>query len=77
MSVQAFRPQLAVESLDEAVVRRFAGPGEVERDLLCIGPQIKVARDEFAAIVGPNRLWVTDRGADPFQRLNHTSVAGQ
>ena len=29
VSVQAFGPELAVESFDEAVVRRLTGPGEV------------------------------------------------
>lgn len=32
MGVHAFAAQLAVERLDERIIRRLAGPGEVERD---------------------------------------------
>ena len=56
VGVQAFRPQLAVERLDEAVVGRLAGPGEVQGDVVGIGPEIEVAGDELAAVVDPDRL---------------------
>ena len=38
MGVQAFRPELAVERLDEAVVRRLSWPREVQRHIVRIGP---------------------------------------
>ena len=54
--VQAFSPEFAVEGLDEAVVCRLFGPGEVERYALGIGPEIQAAGDELAAIVDADRL---------------------
>src|SRR6056297_4328790 len=48
--VQAFRPELRIERLDEAVVGRLAGAGEVQRDVVGIGPKIEVPGDEFAAV---------------------------
>lgn len=44
---QTFRPELAIERLDECVVRRLPGAGEVEFDTLLVGPQIEVAGDEL------------------------------
>lgn len=44
---QALSPQLAVEGLDERVVRRLAGPREVERDSARVRPQVEIARYEL------------------------------
>jgi len=71
VGVQAFRPQLAVERLDEAVVGGVPRPGEVQDDIVGIGPEIQIAGDEFAAVVDPDRLRITDLPTDPFQGLNH------
>lgn len=38
VSVQTFRPQLAVERFDEGIVGRLAGPAEVQCDAVGIGP---------------------------------------
>jgi hypothetical protein len=38
VGVQAFRPQLAVERLNERVVGRLSRSAEVERDTVGIGP---------------------------------------
>src|SRR3546814_19132626 len=43
MGVQAFRPQPAVERLDERVVGRLAGAREVEDDAALISPKIEIA----------------------------------
>src|SRR3546814_5967492 len=43
MGVQAFRPQPAVERLDERVVGRLAGAREVEDDAALISPEIEIA----------------------------------
>jgi len=43
MHVQAFRPELRIKCLDESVVRRFPRPREVQRDIVGIGPEVKVA----------------------------------
>lgn len=71
MSVQAFSPKLATETLDVAVVRRLAGSREVEHGASMVGPEIEIAGDELAAIVYPNGGWVTDLAAYPLKRLNH------
>jgi hypothetical protein len=41
--VQAFRRELRIEGLDEAVVGRFSRPGEVQRDLVGVGPEIEIS----------------------------------
>ena len=38
VGVQALGPELAVEGLDEGVVRRLSPPAEVEHDSLLVGP---------------------------------------
>ncbi len=77
MCVQAFRAELAVEGLDEAIVCGLSWPREVQRDVVGIGPEIEIARDKFAAVVNSDRLRVTYFTADPFERLNDifTSIA--
>ena len=50
VGIQTLRPQLAVERLYEAIVRGLAWPREVQRDVVGIGPEIEVTRDEFAAV---------------------------
>lgn len=54
MRVEAFGPELAIERLDIAVVRRLARSGEVERHAALIGPEIEIARDELGALVNPD-----------------------
>lgn len=39
MCVQTFRPELAVEGFDVAIISRLSGPREVERDAILIGSQ--------------------------------------
>ena len=45
--VGALYAQAAVERLNEGVVCWLAGPAQVERDVVMIGAQIEVARDEL------------------------------
>lgn len=70
VSVQALRPELAIEGLDEAVVRRLARPGEVEDDALLISPEVEVPRDELGALIYTDRLGIADAPADPLERQN-------
>jgi hypothetical protein len=49
--VQALRPELRIERLDKAVVVGLARPGEVQRDVVGIGPEIEIPGDELAAVV--------------------------
>src|SRR3954447_4405420 len=53
--VQALAAEPPIESLYQGVVRRFAGPGEVERDAVGVGPQIEVPGDELRALVHTDR----------------------
>ena len=69
MRVQALGPELAVERLDEAVVRGLAGPREVQRDIVGIGPKVEVSRHEFAAVIDANGLRIADPATDLLQRL--------
>ena len=55
MGVQTLRPELAVEGLDEAVIGGFAGPREVQNDIVGIGPEIEIPGDELTAVVDPER----------------------
>src|SRR3546814_1340717 len=67
MGVQAFRPQPAVERLDERVVGRLAGAREVEDDAALISPEIEIAGDELRAQIG--------RAHSELQSLMRTSYA--
>src|SRR3546814_1403848 len=49
MGVQAFRPQPAVERLDERVVGRLAGAREVEDDAALISPEIEIRSEEHTS----------------------------
>ena len=56
VSVQAFAAQLAVERLDECIVRGLTRAGEVQGHTALESPQIHVPRDKFTAIVHPDHL---------------------
>ena len=56
MGVQTLGPQAPVEGLDEGVVSRFARPGEIQDDIVGIGPQIQIPGDKFRALINPDRL---------------------
>ena len=47
MSVQTFGPEATVEGLDERIVGRLSGPGEVERDAASISPLIQITGDKL------------------------------
>ena len=69
MSVEAFRPELAVERLDEAIVGRLKRRAR-NPTLLAYAPQIEVPSDELAAIIHPDRLRIAGLPADAFRCLN-------
>lgn len=49
----------------------LAGPGEVQRHPLRIGPQIEVAGNELRALVDTDHPWIAHLGADLFQGRDH------
>lgn len=71
VGVQALGSEFPIETLDVAVVRRLARPGEVEHDAVVIGPQVEITRDNLAAIIHPNSGRVSDLPTHPFKRLDH------
>jgi len=75
MRVQALRPELAVERFNEAIVRWLAWPGKVQRHVIGIGSQVKISRDEFAAVVDSDRPRISDLAAGPFERLYYVFSA--
>src|SRR3546814_18725153 len=48
----------------------LAGPGEVQRDVVGIGPQVPVAADELGALVDPDRLRIANHGAGHLEGLD-------
>lgn len=60
MGVEAFAAELAVERLDEGVIRWLARPGEVQLDAALIGPQVEIAGDELRSLVDPDRPRIAD-----------------
>ena len=76
MGIQTFGPELVVERFDEAIVGRLAGPREVERDIVCIGPEVEIAQDEFAAIVDANGCGLVARPAASASRRSDMVVCG-
>jgi hypothetical protein len=47
VGVQTLRPELPVEGLDEGVARRLPRTGEVEHDVLLVGPEVEIPADEL------------------------------
>jgi hypothetical protein len=58
------------EGFDERVVGGLAGPAEVERDAVDVGPQIEIARNRFRSLVDANGFRIAGPGADLLQRLD-------
>ncbi len=67
VGVQAFRPQLAVERLNERIVGGLSGPAEVQRDIMGVRPQVQVTRDELRSLIDADRAGIAGLCADPFQ----------
>jgi hypothetical protein len=71
VGVQALCPELAVQALDESVVRGLAGPGEVERHPTLVGPQVEIPGDELRALVDPDHPGQPDLAADTFEHIDN------
>jgi len=55
---EAFEPGRGVEALDIGVVGWLSWPGEVKRDAVRVGPEIKFFRGELAALIDADRVWL-------------------
>ena len=73
--VQAHCAEAAVEDeagsnaprQDEHIIRRLAGPGEVEGDAALTGPEVHVARHELTALINADGLGIARLPTDPVQ----------
>lgn len=61
--IQAFRAEIAFQALDERIIRRLSGPGEVALHTVRIGPYVTVARAELETLIEISRLAVMIRPA--------------
>ncbi len=75
MLIEAFLPEPAVEGLDIGVVGRLPRTREVQRDVVPIGPEIDVFRDELRPLVNPDRPRPSMLLRDPFQNLYNLQAA--
>lgn len=57
VDIEAFIAQRSVERLDEAVVRRLAGPAEVDLGVVAVSPQVELLSGKFTAIVDEQTFW--------------------
>jgi hypothetical protein len=71
MRVQALRAQLAVRRVNEPVIRGLAWPRGIQDDAICIGPKVKIPRDELTAVVDPDCLGLADLTANILQGLDN------
>ena len=72
--VETLGPDPAVEGFREGIVGRFAGSAEVEYDIMLVGPQVEVLRDELRPLVHPDPLRSPILTRDPFQRVDHVAA---
>lgn len=68
MYVQALVAHRSVERLDVPVVGRFAGPAEVDPDLVPIRPEVEYPPRELAAVVHEQELRLGSGLQDPVER---------
>jgi len=73
--IRAFLPEPAVEGLDISVVGRLPRTGKVQSDVIPIGPEIGVPRNELRAIINPNRSGSPTMLHVPLQDLDHLAAA--
>src|SRR5476651_1339006 len=76
MLVQAFNANASVKAFDEGIVRRFAGPAEVQDDTVRIGPQVELARGELATVVHSNASRFAERGDGLIKHRYYVGCSG-
>src|SRR5262249_36756368 len=73
--VQTLAAELAVEALDEGVVRRLARSAEVESDVMHEGPQVELLADELRSVVEPDCFWIANFGSSTIEHGNDVTGA--
>ena len=77
MRVEALGTEASVERFNERIVRRCAWSREVERDVVRVGPEIQVARDELRALIDTNGLGIVRFSTNTVEGLDDVSASGQ
>ena len=54
--VQALVAEAAVKRFNVRIIGQFSGPGEVQRDVLVVGPAVERFADKLASIIDLNTL---------------------
>jgi len=60
VSVEALGSELAVERLDECIIRWLSRAGKVELNAPLIGPQVQIAGDELGTLIHSYRIRITN-----------------
>ena len=76
LGVQALLAAAAVEALDVAVVRRLAGPDELQLHARGLGPAVQGLAGELRAVVRADDSRAFALGSQPLQHPGH-ALAGQ
>ena len=72
---ETLRSEAPVKGFDERVVGWLAGPGEVERHVMNVGPEIEIAGDELRSLIDPDRAWIACLYTDAIEDLNDILTA--
>ena len=75
VGVQTFRAEPAIKCFDIGIVGGFSWTREAEHAAALVGPEVHVARDELAALVHANGLWIAGAAAHPVERRDHVLAA--
>ena len=75
MRVQTFRSEFAIERFNDRHSQWASRPGEVQRDIALISPQVEIARDELGALIDPDCLREHDLPTDLFEYLHNIRTA--
>ena len=75
MGVQTLLVELAIEYLNERVVRQFSWPAEIQHHPAMIDPQIHITCDTFQLVFNANGLCVANLTANPIKRGNRIFTA--
>ncbi len=73
--VETLCPDPAVERLRKGIVGWFAGPTEVQHNIMLVGPQIEILRDELGTLIDPDALWPSVLDCDALQRIDYVAAA--
>ena len=53
----------------------LAGPTEVQHNIMLVGPQVEILRDELGTLIDPDAFWPPILDCDAFQRIDDVAAA--